>query len=109
MRFRRRKHAAGDSTPLTKYRVKMGSQTDDNYRLITLSAASPEEAREICEAKEAELVAFELDAGSLAHICEQHSIDGNTGKAHGPNPRARGLLHAHHQQVPYRFVEIEEV
>lgn len=93
---------------MPKFKVRLESQTDSHAREVTLSAKNEAEARLICEERERDLSAFQLEPDVLAVIEKDHSI-GPDGKVRGPVAKAKADLHAHYQGRPYKIVSVTKV
>jgi hypothetical protein len=102
-----------------KFEVRLVSQTDEHFRLVSLRAADAAEARAVCEQSEADLVAVSLSDEQLAALEAEHRYLGvdsvgddgrhlKAGKVVGPDPHARALLHAHYQSKPYLVADVTE-
>lgn len=91
---------------MPKFRVVLHSQTDDHKRFTTAEAADADEARAICEAQEAELVAFELSDDDPILAAGEFTA---RGKVVGLGGQDKARFHAHHQELPYEVVSVEPV
>jgi hypothetical protein len=99
---------------MPKYEVRLRSQTDDQSRLTTLSAASEEEARARCVLAEREVVDYTLDGDEYLTDDEREAIVDTVrvdddGKMVGADKRFRGKLHQHLQQQLYVVEAVREV
>lgn len=104
--------------PGTKYEVRLQSQTDDQSRLVTLTADDDREAAALALDREREYVSYTLDEDPYlgdddrARIVDTCRID-DDGKVRwdGVRPRARerAKAHMHLQEVPYEIVSVERV
>jgi hypothetical protein len=91
---------------MPKFEVRMASRTDDQSRLVTLSAASEEEATARCVLAEREAVDYTLEGDPYLTDDEREEVmDGayvdDDGKVRGANRRHRGKLHQHLQRELY--------
>jgi hypothetical protein len=93
---------------MPKFKVRLESQTDSQAREVTLTTKDKEEARLICEERERDLCAFQLEPDVLAVIETNHAIH-EDGKVRGPVAKAKADLHAHYQSKPYKVVSVEKV
>lgn len=94
---------------MPKFQVHLQSQTDHHARYTTLVADNEDAARAVCDAKEAQVVAFTLSDSDLAVLSVDHRIDPVTGKVHGPTSRGKAQLHAHYQEKPYLVASVTQV
>ena len=100
---------------MPKYEVRLESQTDEQFRLVTITTDTEASARLVCEEKERDLCAYSLDTDPYLAPSEITSIRGgdyqvlDNGKVKGPVARYRGKLHADLQEKPYKVVEIRNV
>ncbi len=99
---------------MPKFEVRLVSQTDEQSRLVTLSAASEEEAKARCVLAEREVVDYTLgDDPYLTDDERDEILNGarvdDDGKMIGSDKRARGKLHQHLQQQLYVVEGIREV
>jgi len=99
---------------MPKFEVRMRSQTDEQSRLVTLSADSEEEAKARCVLLERDAVNYKLDADPyLTDDQRQAILDGGVidddGKVLGGDKRARGKLHQHLQGKLYVVEAVREV
>lgn len=99
---------------MPKFEVRMRSQTDDQSRLVTLSAESEEEAKARCVLAEREVVDYTLDADEYLTDDEKQAIIDTVkvdddGKVIGEDKRQRGKLHQHLQKKLYIVESIRQV
>lgn len=99
---------------MPKYEVRLRSQTDEQSRLVTLSADNEDEAKAVCVLAERDVVAYSFDKDpylsddEAAEIEKTIRID-DAGKVTAGDKRARGKLHQHLQTKPYRVESVEVV
>ena len=122
---------------LNTYRVRLNSQTDDQWREVLLQAEHDLAAERMAARSEQAMVDFSLlrpalaeadgvvvdqrrlnsdayalgerfDSERLARLREDHCTT-KSGKIDGPTARGRAHLHAHEQKVPYRVASVEIV
>lgn len=99
---------------MPKYEVRLRSQTDDQSRVVTLSAANEDEARAVCVLAERDVAAYSFDADPYLSDDEAEQISKSLhilddGKVGPGDKRARGKLHQHLQAKPYLVEGIEVV
>jgi hypothetical protein len=99
---------------MPKYEVRLRSQTDEQSRLVTLSAESEEEARARCVLAEREIVDYTLDGDEYLTDDEKQTIVDTVkvdddGKMIGADKRARGKLHQHLQKKLYVVEAVRQV
>jgi hypothetical protein len=99
---------------MPKFEVRMRSQTDEQSRLVTLSAESEEEARARCVLAEREVVDYTLDGDEyLTDDEKQQIVDtvrvDDDGKMIGADKRGRGKLHQHLQKKLYVVEAVRRV
>lgn len=95
---------------MPKYEVRLESQSDDQARLVTVTADTPELAAAAAEQREVELVEFRIaDADTLGFLDDALVLD-DDGKVVGPvRGRPKAQWHAHHQAKPYVVQDVAEV
>ncbi len=99
---------------MPKYEVRLRSQTDEQSRIVTLSADNPDEAKAVCVMAEREFVAYSFDTDPYltddeAEAIEQSIRIDDNGKVTAGGKRDRGKLHQHLQRKPYIVAGIEVV
>ncbi len=105
---------------MPKYEVRLRSQTDEQSRLVTLSADNEDEAKAICVMAERERVAYTFDADADisdedAERAERALRFDDAGKvvlvggADAADKRLRARFHMHHQAKPYVVAGLEVV
>lgn len=98
---------------MPKYEVRLASQTDDQSRVVTLSADNPDEAKAVCLMAEREVAAYTFDTDPYLSDDEAEAASKlvilDSGKVGPGDKRLRGKLHQHLQQKPYIVQGIEVV
>ena len=100
---------------MPKYEVRLKSQTDEQSRVVTLSADNEDEAKAICVLAERDVAAYSYDRDDYvtdddAETAEKLLRFDDTGKViGGSDKRLRARFHMHHQERPYLVEGIEVV
>ncbi len=99
---------------MPKYEVRLRSQTDEQSRVVTLSADNEDEAKAICVMAERDYVAYSFDSDPYLSDDEAAEIIktvhvGDDGKVTPGAKRQRGKLHQHLQTKPYIVQGVEVV
>jgi hypothetical protein len=104
---------------MPKFRIRLESQTDAQWREVTLSADDEKAAREAVKAKEEEIVAYTLEDDPYLDDDLRKEIKANytvspEGKAQYKgqgtgSAQLRGKAHMAQQAKPYKIKSVEEV
>lgn len=99
---------------MPKFEVRLRSQTDDQSRIVTLSASNEDEAKAICVMAEREFVDYTFDGDPYLSPDEAAQIEQtirilDDGKVSTGDKRGRAKLHQHLQREPYIVEGVEVV
>lgn len=98
---------------MPKYEVRLASQTDDQSRVVTLSADNPDEAKAVCLMAEREVAAYSFDSDPYLSDDDAEQASKlnilDSGKVSAGDKRLRGKLHQHLQAKPYLVQSVEKV
>ncbi len=100
---------------MPKFEVRLRSQTDDQSRIVTLSADNEDEAKAVCVLAEREHTRYDwtlddnVDSSAIEAAEKALRFD-DTGKVVGAgDKRMRARFHMHHQTKPYVVEGIQVV
>ncbi len=100
---------------MPKYEVHLKSQTDEQRRIVTLSADNEDEAKAICILRERDFAAYRYDtdndvSDADAQLAEESLGHDDAGKVIGDgDKRLRGRFALHHQSRPYVISGVQVV
>lgn len=99
---------------MPKFEVRLRSQTDDQSRIVTLSASNEDEAKAVCVLAERDFVNYTFDLDDNVSDDEAAQIEStihvlDNGKMSAGHKRQRAKLHQHLQREPYLVEGVQVV